>query len=99
MTNIEVSSLWAHKNSRSYESKVICVTERNVFLEAKNGTPDFNNIGAFLEYWAPLPPPPKKYKVWVYENDEGTEFYRGFAIDNHNYTLKAILTGKEGDGL
>jgi hypothetical protein len=45
---------------------------------------------------------PKEYKVWVYETFDGKTYaypYQETNYANIGLTLKAILTGKEGDGL
>jgi len=106
MTDIEVGSLWARYGDEKDLMKVVAVTDNNVFFEFDDNTGDCLNIDEWHEsdYATPYTPP-KEYKVWVYESKCGNvEVYREsqcerFSARNGFMTLKAILTGKEGDGL
>jgi len=98
MTDIEVGSLWnLHGIWR-----VVALSKNYVFFEALDGhDANFWEIEYFVRNAKPYTPP-KEYKVWVYEHKSGDKHildHRHHGYENSGYELKAILTGKEGDGL
>jgi hypothetical protein len=99
MTDIEVGSLWLCDDE---PLKVVCVTE-NVYTEELDDGSGYcwSSKQDFLNNCTPYTPP-KEYKVWVYETFCGRTYaypYQETNYANIGLTLKAIITGKEGDGL
>ena len=101
MTDIEVGSLCKDPNGNTF--KILGCGFWDVYL-SDDKVPEYVHykisLSDFRKYYKVIPKPQKKeYKVWVYETPDGDVMAWREQNDSIRWTLKAILTGKEGDGL
>jgi len=103
MTDIEVGSLWVAKDpdKRKNVAYVKFVDEHHVVASEYECPKKLYwacTRHGFIDEMKPYTPP-KEYKVWVYETPDGEVMAWREQNDLVKWKLKAILTGKEGDGL
>lgn len=99
MTDIEVGSLW-ELHGKTWRVNGHELNADSVLCESLDGkVKDYWMTHYFKQNATPIDTPPKEYKVWVYEDIVGKPWFCDEPNDSFSLTLKAILTGKEGDGL